>query len=154
MTEEPFDFAQGKEFNITEEDFKKRLTPLQYNVLREKGTEAPLTGEYVHTKDSGMYKCKACGAELFSSDTKFDSGTGWPSFTEPANLENVRLEEDTSLGTRLLGPDAVGNGGQVRRTEVVCAKCGSHLGHVFDDTEAKTGKHYCINSCALDLEKK
>ena len=142
---------------MTEDEFKKKLTPGQYKVLREKGTEAPFTGEYVHTKDSGMYKCAACGAELFSSDTKYDSTTlgltGWPSF-DNAIPGSVQFKEDTSDGTRLLGPDAVGNGGQVRRTEVVCTKCGSHLGHVFDDTEAKTSKHYCINSCALDLEKK
>jgi len=126
---------------MTEEDFKKKLTPEQYHVLREKGTERPFTGKYVKTKDKGMYKCAACGAELFSSDTKFDSHTGWLSFTEPANLENIRLEEDRS-------------GGMVR-TEVICKNCGSHLGHVFEDGPKEAGgKRYCINSCALDLEKK
>ena len=238
-------FLRGIIFTMTEDDFKKKLNPEQYHVLREKGTEAPFTGKYVNTKDAGMYKCAACGAELFSSDTKFDSHTGWPSFTqpvrssgcyvyvlkmsngqlyvgstcnlvnrvkehqsgrvfttkkylpasliyyenygsekearmrektlkhhgsafaklkgkimnnkeillagftEPANLENVRLEEDRS-------------GGMVR-TEVVCKNCGSHLGHVFDDLPRHLrvkaggpmgGKRYCINSCALDLDKR
>ena len=106
--------------------------------MREKGTEAPFTGEYVHTKEKGMYKCKGCGAELFSSDTKFDSGTGWPSFTDPASRENVVLETDASHG--------------MIRTEVKCAKCGAHLGHVFDDgPEGK--QRYCINSVCLNLNK-
>lgn len=128
---------------MTEEEFKKKLTPEQYKVLREKGTEAPFSGKYVNTKDKGMYKCAACGAQLFSSDAKFDSTQpgllGWPSFEE-AIPGSVEFKEDNSLG--------------MRRTEVTCAKCGSHLGHIFDDEEAKTGKHYCINSCALDLETK
>lgn len=123
-----------------QDNWKEKLTSEQYKVMREAGTERPFTGEYVHTKDKGMYKCAACGAELFSSDTKFDSGTGWPSFTEPANLENVELKEDTMLS--------------IKRTEVVCKKCGSHLGHVFDDgPEEKGGKRYCINSVCLELEK-
>ena len=121
-----------------EEEFKKKLTKEQYHVLREKGTEMPFTGKLLHNKDKGMYKCMACGVQLFSSDAKFDSGTGWPSFTE-ANKKNVILKEDVSLG--------------MRRVEVICKNCGSHLGHVFDDG-LKGKKHYCINSCALDFEKK
>ena len=111
-----------------------------YHIAREKGTEAPFTGKYVNEHSKGMYKCAICGNELFSSDTKFDSGTGWPSFTEPKNLENIELKEDMSSG--------------MRRTEVVCKNCGAHLGHVFDDgPKDKGGKHYCINSMCLDLEK-
>ena len=117
--------------------WRDKLTPEQYDVLRNKGTERPFSGEYVHTKDDGMYRCAACDAPLFSSDTKFDSGTGWPSFTDPAVAENVRLHADNSLF--------------MRRTEVTCATCGGHLGHVFGD-----GPHgcdrYCINSAALHLD--
>lgn len=120
----------------TEEEFKTRLTPEQYEVMRQGGTEAPFSGKYVNDHSGGMYRCAACGLELFSSDTKFDSGTGWPSFTEPANLKNVTLHKDMS-------------GGMVR-TEVRCARCGSHLGHVFDDGPAdKGGKRFCINSVCL-----
>mgnify|MGYP003394499335 CR=1 FL=1 len=119
----------------------EELDPELKKVARKKGTEAPFTGKYVNEHSRGMYKCAICGSELFSSDTKFDSGTGWPSFTEPANLENVELKEDTDHG--------------MTRTEVVCKKCGAHLGHVFDDGPAdKGGKRYCINSVCLDLEKK
>ncbi|HEX9722085.1 MAG TPA: peptide-methionine (R)-S-oxide reductase MsrB [Candidatus Paceibacterota bacterium] len=118
----------------------KELTPQQQKVMKEKGTEAPFSGKYWDSHEKGMYKCAACGADLFSSETKFDSGTGWPSFTEPTNLENIELREDNSMG--------------MRRTEVVCKNCGSHLGHVFDDGPAdKGGKRYCINSVCLDLEK-
>lgn len=114
------------------------LTPLQRRVLREGGTEVPFSGQYVHTKDKGMYRCVSCGAELFSSNTKFDSGTGWPSFDE-ALPGAVTLEEDNSDG--------------MHRTEVKCAKCGGHLGHVFDDgPKETTGKRYCINSVCLDLD--
>ncbi len=127
------------ENNIDENELKKRLTPQEYAVLREKGTEAPFSGEYVHTKEDGIYRCKVCGNALFSSDTKFDSGTGWPSFDE-ALPGAVRLMQDDSHG--------------MHRTEVVCAQCGSHLGHIFDDGPTKTGKRYCMNSVCLDLEEK
>lgn len=109
------------------------------HVAREKGTETPFSGKYVHHHEKGMYKCAVCGAELFSSDAKFDSGTGWPSFTEPANLKNIELKEDLSHG--------------MRRIEVVCKNCGAHLGHIFDDgPKEKGGKRYCVNSVCLDFE--
>lgn len=124
----------------TEEEWKSRLTPEQYRVMREQGTEPAFSGKYAETKDEGMYRCAACGAELFSSDTKFDSGTGWPSFTEPSNREHIELREDLAHG--------------MRRVEVRCKRCGSHLGHVFDDgPRERGGQRYCINSCALELEK-
>ena len=122
-----------------ENKWKKKLSPEQYSVLREKGTELPFTGKLLHNKKKGMYTCAACGAELFSSDTKFDSGTGWPSFSDIADRKNVELIEDTNLG--------------MRRTEVRCRKCGSHLGHVFDDGPSPTCKRYCINSVALGFEE-
>lgn len=124
-----------------EEYWKEKLTPEQYKVLRESGTEAPFTGKYFDNHESGMYECAACGHELFSSDTKFDSGTGWPSFDQPVNRENVELLDDNSLF--------------MKRTEVICKNCGSHLGHVFDDgPKDTTGKRYCINSCSLNFKPK
>lgn len=122
----------------TDEEWRAELTPQQYEVLRRKGTEPPFSGEYVHSKADGMYHCAACGAALFSSDTKFDSGTGWPSFTEPAVAANVVLKPDNSHF--------------MRRTEVTCARCGSHLGHVFPDGPGGGGQRYCINSLSLNLE--
>ena len=123
----------------TDAQWREELTPEQYAVLRRQATEPPFTGKYALTKDQGVFKCAGCGAELFSSDTKFDSGSGWPSFTEPAVAEAVELREDVSHG--------------MVRTEVVCARCGGHLGHVFDDGPRDAGgMRYCINSCALDLE--
>lgn len=127
-----------REVTKTDEDWRSQLSPEQYQVLRARGTERAFTGKYVDCKDPGIYRCLGCGAELFDSGTKFDSGSGWPSFTDVANSDHIELRDDTSHG--------------MRRTEVLCKRCGGHLGHVFDDGPAPTGLRYCINSCAIDLD--
>lgn len=129
-----------KKVTKTDEEWHATLTPEQYRVARKKGTERPFTGEFYDSKDKGIYKCAACGNELFSSEAKFDSGCGWPSFTAPAAEDNVRIEIDNSFG--------------MERTEVLCSSCDSHLGHVFDDGPQPTNLRYCINSVVLSLEKK
>jgi len=127
--------------NLTDEELKKKLTPEQYHVLVEKGTEAPFTGELLENKQDGMYVCAACGQPLFGSDTKFDSGSGWPSFYDVAKTGSVELRDDNSHG--------------MHRTEVVCGNCGRHLGHLFDDAYSQpTGQRYCINSLSLDFMPK
>ncbi|TFF94009.1 MAG: peptide-methionine (R)-S-oxide reductase [Promethearchaeota archaeon] len=122
-----------------QDEWKEKLTKEQYHVLRKKGTEAPFTGKYWDNHEEGIYKCAACGTELFSSDTKFESGTGWPSFSDVINNENIELKEDRSFG--------------MRRTEVLCKNCGGHLGHLFMDGPKPTNCRYCINSVSLDFEK-
>lgn len=122
---------------LSDEQWRERLTPAQYKVLRQKGTDPAFTGPYVHPGHDGVFVCVGCGAELFRAEVQFDSGSGWPSFTEPANQENVELHTDRSFG--------------MTRTEVTCRRCGGHLGHVFEDGPGPTGERWCINSTSLEL---
>jgi peptide-methionine (R)-S-oxide reductase len=135
----PYQGQQMEKIRKSPNELKDQLTPEQYHVTQEKGTERAFTGEYWNTKDPGMYRCVVCGAELFSSDTKFDSGTGWPSYTAPVAGGAVETHADNSHG--------------MRRTEVTCSQCGAHLGHVFNDGPGPSGQRYCINSCSLKLER-
>ena len=131
----------SKDMNkMPDQYWRNKLKPEVYHVVREKGTEAPFSGKYVDNHERGMYECVACGHPLFASETKFDSGTGWPSFDQPVNRENVELHGDNSLF--------------MKRTEVICKNCGAHLGHLFEDGPAETtGQRYCINLCALNFKK-
>lgn len=129
-----------KKIEKTDEEWRAELTPEQYHILREKGTERAFTGQYVDNHEAGVYRCAGCGMELFDADTKYDSGSGWPSFYEPVAAENVQTETDTAHG--------------MRRTEVMCAACHAHLGHVFPDGPQPTGARFCINSASLNFEKK
>jgi peptide-methionine (R)-S-oxide reductase len=130
--------AKQEPIQKSEQEWRQELSPEEYHVLREAGTEPAFTGAYWDAKQPGTYRCRACGQELFSSDTKYDSGTGWPSFFDPMDSDAVETRPDDSHF--------------MRRTEVICSRCGSHLGHVFDDGPEPTGLRYCINSCSLDLE--
>jgi peptide-methionine (R)-S-oxide reductase len=139
MSDKPDQFDKPPA-QLTDADWRSRLSPEQYRILRQKGTEAPYTGQYDHHFEPGLYRCAGCGAELFYSGAKFDSGCGWPAFSLPANGEAVAEHEDPSHG--------------MRRTEVTCANCGGHLGHVFPDGPRPTGMRYCINSASLNFEEK
>jgi peptide-methionine (R)-S-oxide reductase len=130
---------QDRAIPATDEEWRRILTPEQFHILREKGTERAGTGEYAFTKDQGVYRCAGCGAELFSSDTKFESGTGWPSFYQPIRDGAITLHTDRSFG--------------MKRVEATCARCGGHLGHVFDDGPRPTGERFCMNSASLTLDR-